>query len=64
MPRMRSIVLVIVLVVVLVVAGAVGLWAMLSANNDQSSSSGTTEPPNPRNRCSQPAAWSRTCRPS
>jgi hypothetical protein len=43
MPRMRSI----VLLLVLVVAAALGLWAMLSANNDQSSSRGTTQTTQP-----------------
>jgi hypothetical protein len=43
MPRMRSI----VLLLVLVVAGAVGLWAMVPANNDQNSSSRATQTTQP-----------------
>jgi hypothetical protein len=43
MPRIR----IIVPRLVLVVAAALGLWAMLSANNDQSSSSRTTQTTQP-----------------
>jgi hypothetical protein len=39
-PRIRSI----VLLMVLVVAATFGVWAMLSANNDQNSTTGATQP--------------------